>query len=429
MTTIINFVHAVLEKIAEKEQDIAPIALLFLFGFAGFALSLYNIPSLGDDVYIFSSVCRTPNPLVYFVGDWGAGTQLYRPLLSLSFWLCYKLFGLNAFVNQGMSIATHLLMAILVYKIIRLYQKDVIFSFLIASLALYSFYIAMTVPMATDRCTIFAAVFILLLFHHLVASEQANKPPRLAYVVLLSILAIMSKESGLIAPMIGFVAYLKRVPRDRRAWWGAIALVALCVGYIGFRLVIFHDSSFAYGVDEHGNASSKVSAPLLTNATVFLSATVRNFLAPFFPFHGMESLPTILKRAPILIVTVALWGILLRPPFTYGQRLAFWFILFSALVHPVYFFRLIFLGHVAFCLLLGCSQSVDSIGLRKTAAKVVAFILLSYSVYTTTTGMKNAFIARYQMMYRDGLTNITEDPNQERIDQRIVDELRARYPF
>lgn len=387
-----------------KELDIAAIIGLVLFTFAGFATSLYVIPSLTDDIFIFSSVLRNSNPLVYFVGDWGTGTNFYRPLLSLSFWFCYKFFGLNAFVNQGMSIVSHALVAVLVYRIIRLYQSDVLFSFLISSLVIFSLYTGTTVPMATDRCTLFAAIFILILFHHLVSNEQKGQLPHLGLVVGLSVLAVMSKESGLIAPALGAAHYFRNRAQGKKAWTGVAVLVVVALGYVVFRYLIFRNTAFSYA-----SAQAESQINLLTLAT----SMAQNLLAPFFP----------VKRWLALIPTVALWALLLRRPFNSAQKLALWFIFFSALVHPVHYFRLMYLGHVAFCLLIGCSNQ------KLNWSRPVALVLLVYSVYWTTGSVKNVYLWRLQMMHRDGLKNVTEEARQSHIDPRIVQELRDRYPF
>src|SRR5688572_21810810 len=112
--------------------------LLALLGIAVFTPILYSAYALADNFLMLTSVSRAATPWIFFVADWGVGGNFYRPLLSLSFWVIYYLFGIWTLPNQLLSLACHFAVVFLTLRIVLSLKVDGATAFLFTALVLVS---------------------------------------------------------------------------------------------------------------------------------------------------------------------------------------------------------------------------------------------------------------------------------------------------
>lgn len=188
------------ELILREERYIFAYALILVLGFSIFSTTISFVPANGDDLILLSSVAKISSPLKFFVGDWGLDNNAYRPLHSLSIWLIYHFFGVTASYKQLFNLVLHLAIICLLFRFISRIQPNIIVSLLLTLISLVSMSTISPVTWVSDRPTLFVALFLFLLLNYLYKYEQPFKV-NIPYIVILSILALMSKESGLIVPI------------------------------------------------------------------------------------------------------------------------------------------------------------------------------------------------------------------------------------
>jgi hypothetical protein len=186
-------------------------ALLFLFSLAMFHTAIEFVPGTIDDLEVLSSVAHTTNPLKYLVGDFGMAPYAggpwghYRPLHSISIWIVYKTLGIKFGLNQAINVVLHFMNATLVLLLIWRTQKNIALSFMGASLFLVSVHTMSPATWIADRPNLQVGLAFLLLLHHVVTVRDSGEKLRVPYVLLLSLFGLLSKESGLIVPVMAIV--------------------------------------------------------------------------------------------------------------------------------------------------------------------------------------------------------------------------------
>ena len=140
--------------------------------------------------------------------------QLYRPLLQASLWFVYQAFGVWALPNQFINLLLHLINVCLLYRIVRRAQSDKTVAWLFAAVFMVSNYTFMAATWVSDRPMALTGLFLLLLIDHLFqhrhtsghTSEHASgSSVRVSAIAAFSVLALMSKESGLVVPTVGLL--------------------------------------------------------------------------------------------------------------------------------------------------------------------------------------------------------------------------------
>ena len=385
--------------------------LLVALGLIVFWPSLGIRPSLADDLMMFSSAARASNPFIYFVSDWGVGGHMYRPLLSMSYWLIYHAFGASGPANQGLSLVFHLVAVLIAYRLLKNTGAEALTAVLFSGLILFSMFSVVPATLGTDRCSLFVGISLLLLLLHKTNADNAGLPLHPAAVGLLCVLALTGKESGVIVAALAFFMSLQRAPNGSRSWSAAATVVPVSLAYVALRLAIFGHSAGRYG-----------------NATFAPADTAENFLASlsaaFLPVYARDpGIVGLLKRMPAVLPTVLLWILVVRRPLTTLQKWCLAAIVLNAGVHAYEFrYRFIYLAHIAFSVFVGSSQALRENPVTRRCAHVTVAALLIYNMYWVTGHIRNERNARLELI-RHHLLQSAEDAQKGMIDDRVRDEV------
>jgi hypothetical protein len=395
------------DRILRLEAQLRPYALLAALGLAVYAAALWFPPTNGDDLAYLASVAATENPLAFFARDAGAGGQVYRPLLPLSMWVIYQWFGVWALPNQVLNLLLHLANVFLLYRIVCQLQPDRTLALLIAAVFMISKFTFMAATWTADRPMVLAGLSLLLLIVHLSQSVMTSGSAggsglRLTAIAAVSILALISKESGIVVPAVAllFALVLGDAARlTRRQRLAAAAVTASIIAfYVAFRRLIFGSGFAAYSQDgfmffglmeyEDGNA-----LPQPLRYINFAENVIKNALAPVLPVFGERgSLLTwsdFLVYLPVVLATVVLFALAWDRRLSRIQWIALAIIALNAVAHFALFrSRLHYLSHAAFCLFVAGSlrwrDDGDEGSRRLMAAKTFAFVLLVGGILWTS---------------------------------------------
>jgi len=422
------------------EPSLHPYALLAILGVAVYAVALRYPPTDSDDLTYLERVVTVGNPLSYFLGENTVGGG-YRPLLQLGLWLAYQLFGVWALPNQIVNLVLHLANAFLLYRIIHRAQPDKAMAWLSTAVFLISVYTVTTATWVSDRPMALTGLFVLLFVDYLsrhdgVPGRTAAAPIRISVVTTLSVLALLSKESGLVVPMVGLLfalwpANTALTGRERLRLAGvSTSIIAL---YLVVRMLLFGSDFASYSQDGYmflGRLHYEHSAdlPSLLRYINYTENVIKNAVAPVLPIFdeggavisGQSSSSMYLS---IVVSTAVLFGLAVTQRISHLQRLALMVILANAAAHYVLFrIRLHYLSHAAFCLfvaaspLLGRTRGHDR---RTLAAKAVSVIALTASILWASNMLS------YQSGVR--MNNLTALASGKRSGP-VVEQVLQRYP-
>lgn len=410
-----------------------------------YAVSLGYPPTNGDDLSYLALAESVENPLSYFVQNHGLGAT-YRPLLQASLWFVYQAFGVWALPNQFINLLLHLINVCLLYRIVRRAQSDKTVAWLFAAVFMVSNYTFMAATWVSDRPMALTGLFLLLLIDHLFqhrhtsghTSEHASgSSVRVSAIAAFSVLALMSKESGLVVPAVGFLfaLWLYRATHltARHRLHIAVATTSIIGFYMVFRVLFFGPGYASYtqdGVMFLGLIRYDDSAdlPQLLRYLNYAENVVKNAVAPVLPvFDGVGS-PlagrSLLVYLPIVASTALLFGLAARHRLTRLQLMALMIILVNALTHyALYRDRLQYMSHAAFCLFVATSPFLGNTqDNRRTTivVKALAVILLLGGILWTS------HMLDYSMQIRRREFGLLPTEGIERYG-RVAEEVLSRY--
>jgi len=404
----------------------APIAGLAVTGLAAYGIGAFIVPIDRDDLLLLSSVAAAPHPFGYFAGDWGLGNNGYRPLMSVTQWLLYQRFGVWALPSQLLSLALHLAAIALAFDIITRAgrQQPAAFRLLLGLAALLSPYTFSAATWTADRPVVMVALCLLAMVRHLYLRDS---PPRAGVVVALSVLALLSKESGLLVPALAAQhGWMTRRPQ-------LLGLgIATIAGYGALRLALFGSAAISYpesgyllGLREFEDSASlsarQYVVMLIENPVKHVVATV----LPVFDGDGAWlGTAGLWERAPFWLTTAGLAGLAWSKP-TRAQRLALLIIVMNGVVHfAVYRYRTMYLAQLAFVIYLAASP-VLAVGWRRPAATALAAILVVWSASASdrvAEAVARSYDAVASVESRD--FDLADEP---RLDRRILAAVEQRY--
>jgi hypothetical protein len=390
----------VVQRLAGAEGRLVPYFVLAGLGLAVYGVALWFPPSNGDDLSYLSSVASIGNPLSYFVSNPDGGST-YRPLLNLGMWPIYRMFGAWALPNQLINLVLHLVNVGLLYAIVRREQRDTTVAVLVTALFTISWYTFSGATWTSDRPMVLTGLFLLLLVGYLsrrdeLAGRAAAVPINIALIVALSLLALLSKESGLVVPTVAMLFVLMPGNAARLTSQQRLRLSVVTASIIGLylvlRMLIFALNFASYSQDGYMflgavHYEDSDDLPALFRYLNFGENVVKNVLAPVVPVFAetgsivsWESLPMAL---PVIVSTILLFWLAVKRPLSRLQWIALTIIAVNAVAHFALFrYRLHYLSHAAFCLFVASSPELGSHGdrVRTLAVKILAIVALAGSI-------------------------------------------------
>jgi hypothetical protein len=419
-------------------------ALLFILALAVFHRALVFVPENGDDLRLLSSVAHTTQPLKPLIGDWGAAPYEtgnygeYRPIHPISLWVVYKFFGIRSFPNQFINFALHFINALLLMILVWRIQGDPIVAFMGASLFLVSVHTMSPTIWVSDRATLQVGLALLLLIYHFVHVRETGGKLRTWYVFLLCLLALLSKESGLIVPMLAIVASVQLagptlVTRIRSAAiWVAVMGVYLLGRFLMFGTNAVSYSTFGYlfGVRQYDLGSA---LPPYLQKIALIDNVVKNVVEVFVPIFnndggfkaasaGMALGVGLGAFAMVFLVVLAMKG-----KFSPLQIDCLWVVLFTAVVHHLIFrYRILYTSQIAICLLIACAPSLRDIR-RRTAAVAAACLLLTVNTVRVDNYVQSEYLIRYNDLNHYKLAHTLQSFPGRRIDPVLAKQIVGKY--
>jgi len=380
-------------------------------------------------------VKNTSSPLSFFMSDWGFGNYGYRPLHSLSLWIGYRLFGVSSGPNQWINLVLHITVVLLLYALIVRLQRDRALAFGFSALSLISLYTFSPPTWISDRPTLFVAFFLLITLNYFARLEE-KRHPNFLLLVCLSILALMSKESGLVVPLIsiGFLTARRKLWKDQvRA---AISLFLVILAYALLRFILFGSSAGAYeeagylfGIRYYETSASLTGVERLA---AFLDNAVKNVLAIFLPVfngQGKFSLIGTLSNSIVLTgATMTLFVASIPKKFSAFQKIALLIIILNALLHmPVFRYRTLYLAEIGLSIILATSPAFgENQPLRRAVAFAALVILLIWSIHIIGEDLTYIYLARMDAIREPGFEQRILAASS-RIDPGIVNQIIAKY--
>jgi len=292
-----------------------------------------------------------------FAGE-SAVTNYYRPIMTLGYVICYRLFGMRAYGFHLFSLLLHVLVVCLVYVLAERFTGDRAVAFVAG--ALFALH-----PVHTESVAWIAAVtdleltlFYLVTFGlFLVAArpvkaqsaesraalrpEAASSKPLLAAMGCAFLLALLSKEQAMTLPALATVYEHFYRPdrsasstRQKMARYGLLWLV--CLAYVLFRI------HFLGAVAPLEQFPELTSTQIVLSGIALIGQYVRKLLWPlrlcaFYIFHASSSPfdPRVLAGLLVVLALAALFLVCWRSPQGSTRFASFAIIWFVATLAPV----------------------------------------------------------------------------------------------
>jgi hypothetical protein len=339
-------------------------------------------------------------------------------------WVSYRVFGVWALPDQVLSIVLHALVGVLLFELLLRANptRDPRLLTLLVLVALVSPYTTSGVTWISDRPQLGVAITLLLVVRHLYFSDRS----RLGVVVALSVLALLSKESGIIVPALVAIEGWRRSRRSL-----VISGTVLIAGYLALRVAIFGGDAFAYsesgvlfGIWPYDDSTDLQG---IQRITMLIDNVVKHLVAiglPVFDYQGELLLhrplwvqaPLWLSTAGLVILTATL-----RP--SRAQRVAVLVMVANAVIHAAAFrHRGLYVTQLAFVAFVAASTALES-QRRRRLMTVLAAVLLAFSTFRVEQWLVGDVRAGYERL-RSGQLAGSDAPE---IDPAIVAAVERVY--
>ena len=431
-----NSLSRLMEKIDRWKEGAFPFFLLAIIGYAFYNVALRFVPVDFDDLVLLSSAKVTANPLDFFAGDWGFGNYGYRPLHSLSLWLSYRVFGVSSGPAQLFNLCLHIAVILLLYALlVKLYSsRNWVLAFMLSCVALISLYTVSGPTWVSDRPTLFVTFFLMILLNYL-ARLPEGETPKIWVLLLLSLLALMSKESGLILPLIAlyFLVVELRTRLTHPAVW---SLVILLGAYGLLRFVIFGsnaatytEAGYLFGKTYYANMGTLQGGMRIA---AYAENAIKNILAVFLPiFDGQGKLSMIGTKMNSLVVVsctllifVLSWG----KKLTRFQRISLVIILLNGLIHfQLFRYRTLYIPQMALVIFAAASDQINE---KASVRRALLFLAAALLVFWNMKMIgENLDLEMFERMAKIREANFEQDilATSNRIDPNIVKQIILKY--
>jgi hypothetical protein len=420
--------------------------LLLVLATATFHTALNFVPGTADDLELLSSVAHTTQPLKYLVGDFGMAPYetgnygQYRPLHPISLWIIYKMFGVRVLPNQLINFALHFVNAVLVLLLIWRIQKDLILGFMGASLFLISVHTMSPATWISDRPNLQVGLALLLLLHHVVHIRETGGRLRIPYVFLLCLFALLSKESGLIVPVMAIVVSMRVAGPTmwQRICTSAIWAAVIVVYFLG-RIKMFGTNAFSYSTFGYlfglWRYSLGSALPGHLRQLALVDNVVKNIVEVFLPIFNegggftfrFDTVRVALGIELGALAMVVLLALTIRTKLTPLQIDCLWIVLFNAGIHNAIFrYRDLYSAQIAMCAFIACSPLLDE-PRRKAIALAAACLLLIVSVIRVDNYVQGNYIWRYNELNGHNLVEVLGTFHGRRVDPNLAQQLLDAY--
>jgi hypothetical protein len=430
-----------------RSEVLLACALLLVLATAMFHAALVFVPGTADDLELLSSVAHTTQPLKYLVGDFGMAPYetgnygQYRPLHPISLWIIYKTFGVRAFPNQFINFALQCVNAVLVLLLIWRVQEDPILSFMGASLFLISVHTVSPTIWVSDRPNLQVGLALILLLHHVVYIRETDGKLRVPYVLLLCLLGLLSKESGLIVPVMAIVISMRAAGTTM---WQRIRLsviwVAVIAGYFLGRIIMFGTNAFSYstfgylfGLWRYA-LGSELTGHLRQLALV--DNVVKNVVEPLLPIYNEGGgftfrFDTVGVAIVVMLGAMAMVVLLaptLKTKLTPLQIDCLWVVVFNAVIHNAIFrYRDLYIAQLAVCVFIACSPVLLNDQRRRKIVLAAASLLLIVSVVRVDNYVRGQYLWRYNELNHHSLAGVLSTFHGRRVDPKLAQEIVEKY--
>lgn len=437
--------QSVLRLTPEKNALLMACTVLLILAIAPFHRALTFVPENGDDLRLLSAVAHTTHPLKPLVGDWGAAPYQtgnygeYRPLHPITLWIVYKMFGVRAFPNQFINLALHYTNVVLLLMLILRVQKNLILGFMGASLLLISVHTMSPTIWVSDRATLQVGLALLLFMQHIVFVRESGGKLRNWYVFVLCLLALLSKESGLIVPLLAIVVSVELAgPKI----WDRIRSSAIWISVIGLyslaRFVMFGTNATSYstfgylfGVRWYDLGTA---LPSYLKNLALIDNVVKNVVEVFIPIYNNEggffippSIGMGLGVGLSILAMVSLVVLATKGKLTALQRDCLWIILLNAGIHSTIFrYRILYIAQIAICLFVACGPSLHDLR-RRTAAVVAASVLLIVNTVRVDNYVQSEYLLRYNDLNHHNLAIVLNTFAGTKTDPELAKQIVERY--
>lgn len=417
--------------------EVLVIGVVLLLIYVGpFHRTLSFPPSESNDLRFLSQVSKVSDPLKYLVGDWGEGPYLsgeygmYRPIHPISLWLVYKAFGVWALPNQFINLALHFANVLLLLIILLRLGQDRLTATLLSTLFMASVYTVSPAIWVTDRADLQVGLTLLLLIHHIVSSGERGAPLRAPYVLLLSVVALLSKESGIVVPLLALLVAAHRSPtnaeRIRRAAPYALMVGAYGLGrflMFGSHAAAYHNGGYLFGIQYYATYND---LPAHLRTLSLADNFVKNILAMFLPLFGEMGQWDLGKRVLLGAAATAALTVLASRKVTTLQWYCLAIIVLNAAVHfQIFRFRTLYVPEIAFCVFLGASPAFQA-GARRPFALATTLVLVLLSLVSADNYILANYLSRNAELYDRKLeTSVKAYPG--RIDPDVVARVLRYY--
>ncbi|MCD6356697.1 MAG: glycosyltransferase family 39 protein [Anaerolineaceae bacterium] len=432
---MIDKIKTRLEKGLANPQDMLAYLAIITIGYAFYNPALRFVPVDFDDLVLLSVVKNTINPLRFFFQDWGFGNYGYRPLHSLSLWLGYQIFGVSSGPNQLINILLHLIVISLLYALIKHLQPNRMLAFIFANLSMVSLYTLSPPTWVSDRPSLLVAICLLVSLNYL-ARRENDSSPNAWLLAGISIFALMSKESGLIVPIIAAYTIFTQFKRNKKNARAIIALLVIPAAYILFRFAIFgaqageySESGYLFGIRYYESARALTG---FERVITFFDNALKNAIAVFLPIfdgQGKISLIGTLSNTFFLVGCTALLAILsLRKKISAYQKVGLAIIILNAFVHmQVFRYRTLYLAQIGFCIFLGGMRLSDKKRwLIKALPAFAGIILLMWNIHIIGEDLTYQMINRFDTIKMESFQETILD-SSSLIDAQVVSQIIQKY--
>jgi len=380
-------------------------------------------------------VKNTNNPLRFFIQDWGFGNYGYRPLHSLSLWLGNRVFGVASGPNQLINIVFHITVILLLFRLINHLQSDRSIAFIFSCLSLVSYYTLSPATWVSDRPTLFVAFFLLIILNYFVHLGNRNQP-NIFILIILSLLGVMSKESGLIIPLVSVYILITQNEKDSRNKFAIISLLLIIVTYVLFRFIIFgsqagsyFESGYLYGFKYYESSQMLVG---IERIIMVAENIFKNILAIFFPVfdgQGKISLIGTWTNSIILVFsTVSLIVVAYSKKLSEYQKISLVIIFLNAVLHfQVFRYRTLYIAQIALSIFLATSPLQTSNNkLRRIFSILAGTILLLCNIHIIGEDLTYQLLSRLNLLHQEGFEqNILQ--SSSRIDADVIKQIMSKY--